>query len=64
MITWRRSSHSGSGGTGGQECVELAQLDTAVGVRDSKSPESGYLALEREQFAALVARVKSGLLDT
>lgn len=63
MITWRKSSHSGSGGQGGQECVELAQLDTAVAVRDSKFPDSGYLTLDQERFASFVSRAKSGLLD-
>ncbi|MFI0373609.1 DUF397 domain-containing protein [Actinomadura sp. 1N219] len=26
MITWRKSSHSGGGNVGGQDCVEVADL--------------------------------------
>ncbi|SFP17229.1 DUF397 domain-containing protein [Actinomadura madurae] len=58
MTTWRKSSHSGAGGT--DECVELAVLPDAIGVRDSKAPQSGHVVLSREAFAALVAHVKCG----
>ncbi|WP_433242191.1 DUF397 domain-containing protein [Actinomadura nitritigenes] len=58
---WRKSSHS-SGGTSG-ECVELRGLGSAVGVRDSKAPEAGHLALAPKAFAALVARLKQGDLS-
>ncbi|WP_084219868.1 DUF397 domain-containing protein [Spirillospora albida] len=53
--TWRKSSHSG--GTGG-ECVEVASSPRCVGVRDSKDPEGGHLALSREAFRVLVADLK------
>ncbi|MFC5747320.1 DUF397 domain-containing protein [Actinomadura rugatobispora] len=56
-ITWRKSSHSG-GTTAQSDCVELARLSGAVGVRDSKAPEAGHLALTAEAFARLVARVR------
>ncbi|MEU8799332.1 DUF397 domain-containing protein [Spirillospora sp. NPDC048819] len=56
MTVWRKSSHSGVGGT--SECVELARLPNAVGLRDSKVPESGHLALTPEAFTALLAQVK------
>jgi hypothetical protein len=58
MIIWRKSSYSGGGGSGGQECVELARLAGAVGVRDSKAPEAGHLVVSLEGFARLVAQVK------
>ena len=58
MITWRKSSRSGGGGSGGQECVELAKLPGGIGIRDSKHPDAGYIALSREVFAALVKRIK------
>ncbi|MEO3822634.1 DUF397 domain-containing protein [Actinomadura sp. B10D3] len=58
MTTWRKSSHSGAGGT--EECVELAVLPNAIGVRDSKAPQFGHVVLSREAFAVLVGRVKRG----
>ncbi|GAA0282685.1 DUF397 domain-containing protein [Actinomadura nitritigenes] len=61
VAPWRKSSHS-SGGTSG-ECVELKDLGSAVGVRDSKAPEAGHLALTPGAFADLVARVKQGDLS-
>lgn len=62
MITWRRSSRSGGGGSGGQECVEVAQLPEAIGVRDSKNPTGGHLSLTGTQFADLLAEIKAGRL--
>lgn len=43
-VTWRRSSHSGS--DGGQ-CVELAGVEDAVAVRDSKDPDGAVLLVPR-----------------
>ncbi|MGI5324035.1 DUF397 domain-containing protein [Actinomadura nitritigenes] len=53
--TWRRSSRST---TQGGECVEVAALFNVVGVRDSKNPDGGHLALAPKQFAVLVRRIK------
>jgi hypothetical protein len=47
----------------GGECVEVAALPDAVGVRDSKNPGSGHLTLEPTRFAALVQRIKNNDLD-
>ncbi|TDE33650.1 DUF397 domain-containing protein [Actinomadura sp. 6K520] len=58
---WRKSSRS-SDGTSGQ-CVEVARLDDAIGLRDSKAPSSGHLSLSSESFAALVASVKRNDLN-
>lgn len=41
---WRKSSRSGSNGG---NCVELAALPGAVGVRDSKNPDGPVLLLSR-----------------
>lgn len=49
---WRKSSHSG-GDEG--NCVEVADLNGHVGVRDSKNPAAGHLTLTRRDFAALLA---------
>jgi hypothetical protein len=56
MTIWRKSSRSGAGGTG--ECVELARLTDAIGVRDSKNPTGPILRLDRHAFAALLHTVK------
>ncbi|POM24053.1 hypothetical protein BTM25_26800 [Actinomadura rubteroloni] len=57
---WRKSTRStGQGG----ECVELAQAARVVGVRDSKAPEAGHLALPIESATAFLDRVKTGALD-
>lgn len=58
MARWRKSSYSGGGGADGQECVEVADLVNAVGVRDSKALEAGYLALSPAAFAELLASLK------
>jgi hypothetical protein len=59
MITWRKSSYSGGGGSGGQDCVEVARLPEGVGVRDSKAPGAGHLALSRTAFAQLLSHAKN-----
>lgn len=55
MITWRKSSRSDE--TGGQ-CVELAALPHAIGIRDSKAPDAGHLALTPRAFADLLTHAK------
>lgn len=57
---WRKSSRSG--GQGGQ-CVEVADLGTVVGFRDSKNPDGPRLVFSRREMAGFAARVKSGRLD-
>ena len=54
-IRWRKSSHSG--GNGG-ECVEVADIADAIGIRDSKDPDGPRLLVGRREFAALVASLK------
>ena len=51
---WRTSSHSGA--QGGQ-CVEVASLPRAVGVRDSKDRARGHLAVSRAAWDAFVRSV-------
>lgn len=60
MTQWRKSSRSN---TSGGDCVEVASLAGAIGVRDSKAPESGHLTLSAESFAALVMRLKRNELN-
>jgi hypothetical protein len=54
-LLWRKSSLSAQSG----DCVELAELPTAILVRDSKNPEGGRLSLPRREFASIAQRVKS-----
>jgi hypothetical protein len=52
---WRKSSHSGQDG----QCVELADLGDAVGIRDSKNPTGPALIFNRRQVRALADRIRS-----
>jgi len=57
---WRKSSHSGNGGT---ECVEVSVRRGAgvVAVRDSKDPGGGVLALSPACWRALTGAVRRGV---
>ncbi|MFB4318004.1 DUF397 domain-containing protein [Actinomadura sp. 21ATH] len=58
-LTWRKGSRSEM-----QDCVELAGAPGAeVLLRDSKDPSAGMFRFGGAEFAAFVARVKSGELD-
>ncbi|MBX6767475.1 MAG: DUF397 domain-containing protein [Actinomadura rubrobrunea] len=59
MAVWRKSSYSGTQG----DCVELARLGAEVGIRDSKNPENGHLAVAPEVMKGLIGRIKAGELD-
>jgi hypothetical protein len=59
-LSWRKSSYSSNGGA---NCVEVASATGFTGIRDSKSPERGHLAVRPEVFAALLVSVKAGELD-
>lgn len=57
---WRKSSFSGSGGTGGGECVETAWLDGGrFGLRDSKNPGAGTLVLPHAGMSALLNEIRN-----
>ncbi|TDC59779.1 DUF397 domain-containing protein [Actinomadura sp. GC306] len=58
IVQWRKSTHSG--GADDEHCVELGRLapEAGIGVRDSKDPDGGHLALTAAQFASLIEQVK------
>ncbi|MCP2341546.1 DUF397 domain-containing protein [Actinomadura rupiterrae] len=53
---WRKSSYSG-GNQG--DCIELADISSEVGVRDSRNTQGPYLTMTRENLAALTEILKS-----
>lgn len=55
-VRWRKSSYSGNNG----QCVEVGATDqpTEVRVRDSKSPNTGTLAVSVADFSAFVDSLK------
>lgn len=55
MPRWRKSSYSSDNGG---NCIELADLATAVGVRDSKDPEGPHLTVARKNLATLTEIIK------
>jgi hypothetical protein len=57
---WRKSSRSPEGTN--EDCVELAQLATGIGLRDSKAPHDPHLTLTPQALARLLERVKQGEL--
>jgi hypothetical protein len=61
-LTWRKARASGSNGGG---CVEVGATAEghAAGIRDSKSPERGHLAVTPGMLGELLASVKRGELD-
>jgi len=59
-LRWRKASRSS--GTG-SECVEVANLEAGVAVRDSKNPTGGTLTFGRAEWRTFAARARSGELD-
>jgi hypothetical protein len=55
--TWRRSSYSGGGQ--GDACVEVADLDTHIAIRDSKAPTRATLTFPAPAFATFVESLKT-----
>jgi hypothetical protein len=56
-MKWRKSSYSGNGG---ETCVEVADHDGTVHVRDTKDHGNGQIhRFTAEQWCAFVASVKT-----
>jgi hypothetical protein len=59
-LTWRKSSFSGGNGAA---CVEVAQTDDGVLVRNSNHPQAGTVAFTHRELAAWIAGCKAGEFD-
>ncbi|MEV5197580.1 DUF397 domain-containing protein [Streptomyces sp. NPDC053720] len=53
---WFKSSYSGGSGT---ECVEVADLASVIGVRDSKRPLEAGLTVQRSAWTEFVRSLQS-----
>jgi hypothetical protein len=58
-VSWRKSSCSGGNGN----CVEVAMIPGAVGVRDSKDPAASPLVFTESDWGVFVREVKKGRHD-
>jgi len=58
--TWTKSARSG-GNT--DNCVEVAFVDGAIAVRDSKNPTGPVLLYTRDEWDAFIGGVKDGEFD-
>ncbi|MEL3944515.1 DUF397 domain-containing protein [Streptomyces sp. LNU-CPARS28] len=58
-IQWQKSSFSGGDGP---NCVEVAQHEGDIVMRESDSPES-VIVTSRDNLAAFIAGVKAGEFD-
>ncbi|MBY8884148.1 DUF397 domain-containing protein [Streptomyces sp. PTM05] len=57
-LRWFTSSHSNNGG----QCVEVADAQDHILVRDSKDPHGPALAFPASAFAAFIDGIKTGEL--
>ncbi|MFG1900804.1 DUF397 domain-containing protein [Micromonospora carbonacea] len=57
--TWRTSTRSGANGN----CVEVAQLTSAVALRDSKDPSGPALVFTPWKWMAFIEGTKDGEFD-
>ncbi|MET7710658.1 DUF397 domain-containing protein [Micromonospora sp. NPDC005413] len=52
---WRKSSYSDNNGGA---CVEVAELDTSIVVRDSKNPSGSTLRFKKGAWAGFVRSIR------
>lgn len=59
MPQFRRSTSCGNGAA----CVEVADVDEGVLIRDSKDPDGPMLSFNRAEWSAFLAGAKAGEFD-
>jgi Domain of unknown function (DUF397) len=60
LAVWRKSTASGPNC---DNCVEVAFVDEAIAVRDSKSPDGPVLIFTQAEWDAFVGGAKDGEFD-
>lgn len=58
-LVWRKSTRSDAE----KACVEIADLNGTIGIRDSKHPDGGFLALTPGQWRGLLNGIRAGACD-
>lgn len=59
QVIWRTSRRSHQNGA----CVQVADLEVGVGVRDSKAPGTGHLTFSLRAWAAFMTQARAGRYD-
>jgi hypothetical protein len=63
-VQWRKSSFTGTGGSNGGTCVEVAALpDGRIAVCNSNHPGAGVVYFTRAEMDAWIKGVKAGEFD-
>ncbi|MGW0503283.1 DUF397 domain-containing protein [Micromonospora sp. NPDC003241] len=57
LTHWRKSSRSGANDS---NCVEVAELDRALAIRDSKDPTGPVLRFGRDAWSSFVTGLRGG----
>ena len=57
-LDWHKASFCQTG-----ECVEIAEYNDVVLMRNSAQPESGYIHFTPDEFFSFLGAVKSGEID-
>ncbi|CAM5693747.1 DUF397 domain-containing protein [Streptomyces aurantiogriseus] len=55
-IPWKKSSFSGGGE--GNDCVEVADLNPLIAIRDSKAPSRATLTFPADVFTTFIEALK------
>ncbi|MFI5683747.1 DUF397 domain-containing protein [Streptomyces sp. NPDC051636] len=55
-VRWQKSSYSGGGD--GNTCVEIAEIDTHIAIRDSKAPARATLTFPAGAFTPFIEALK------
>jgi hypothetical protein len=57
FIQWYKSSYSNPNGN---ECIEVSSNDNAVGMRDSRNPDSAVLVFDHSEWANFLNGIAAG----